>query len=670
MLSIRKQDVPEYLHASPLLENAFQEGENDADLTIEIPCDCLKPDTSVHSENDLLFLLRTVRFWLVPEHIESSHEVFYFAMGNAEVLPNLLPEFGQDFPFLTKLNDTVQPCFEYAMMGNAAKFGLIHFVKYLRGKGYSWDTGIPHEKFTAVAAKYGQCDCLRYALDNGCIMQGVECAWAARAGHVDCLKLACEHGCRAKLELLLVIIEHGHLACAKYLVEVAVASTLAPSTTFCDTAAKFGQLEVLTYLYGRSFPSGISSMNCAAANDHVRCLQFLHESGCALATETLYVAVRCDSLACVTYLHTQGCPWDTNSLQLTTPYGGINPRSGLAMAYPIHTDPHKMISCLIYAAEHGCPITPGTFMLAISYDSMDFLKYLCDRAAPWSPLVPMAAASDGRVQCLEFLLDRGCPCDARAYVNAVWGPHLAVVKCLQARGIEWDETVTRAAVVANQLDTLQYLLQHGCPATAELCVTAAETNMVDCLKCLHENGVPWTETVLEAACGHKNFGCYKYALEHGCPYSSFTSIDAVSTGIAEYLRCLHNQGVTFTQEVVLAAVQQRHLSCLQFALDQGPVECDARVCATAAALPYSHYLECLHEHGIVWDVSTCLAAIRANSFVCLKYAVENGCPMDASLPAEAALHGRHLVVAYLYERGCPMAAVSTTVAALQCHSTL
>ena len=47
-----------------------------------------------------------------------------------------------------------------------------------------------------------------------------------------------------------------------------------------------------------------------------------------------------------------------------------------------------------------------------------------------------------------------------------------------------------------------------------------------------------------------------------------------------------------------------------------------------------------------------MSASEKNQFECLKYAHENGCPLDKSVVYNAVKHGNYYVVKYCIENGC------------------
>jgi len=91
-------------------------------------------------------------------------------------------------------------------------------------------------------------------------------------------------------------------------------------------------------------------------------------------------------------------------------------------------------------------------------------------------------------------------------------------------------------------------------------------------------------------------------------------------------------------------------------------------CSMAAYYGQLACLEFFHQHGLPWNVLTCVAAILGGNVECLKYAVENGCAIDKPYPIQAAASLDKLtILKYLYEHGCPWSIKACTYSARKGH---
>ena len=140
--------------------------------------------------------------------------------------------------------------------------------------------------------------------------------------------------------------------------------------SFCNSAVKHGNLEVLQYLRAVRtdfFPKGcpMDSTTCtmAAMCGHLHVLQYAHKHGCRLDDLTFSMAAQSGHLHIVQYLHQNGCPWEK--------YTCTN------------------------AAWNG---------------HLQILKYAHERGCPWhEKMICNEAARRGHFQTAQYAHERGCP---------------------------------------------------------------------------------------------------------------------------------------------------------------------------------------------------------------------------------------------------------------------
>lgn len=660
MISIRKTDVPEYLHSSPHFENAFQ-GDN-GELIIDIPADCMKLSSVVQTESDLCALLQTVRFWLLPEFVEDSADFYAYVINNKEALVRILPDYHEDFSILAKLIDAQNLRGKYTAMGRAAQCGLLGLMKYLRSIGMSWDSGVPL-CVTSLAAKHGYLNCLKYAVDNGCDLKREACNLAAKHGHVSCLKYVHEQGVPVHLNDCKETIRNGHIECVKYMVD-SKALNFSSALIIHEIAARQGNSDMLAYLLlNVGPPTIVDAANAAAAFDHLDCLKLLFDAGCPVSEITLYVAVHCGAVKCTQFLHESGIPWAVLTLQIPNNIFAFKARGKNFNDDAIPNDLH--LECLLYAAEHGCPLSPETYNLAIVHGFLTLVEYLHSRGVPFGAELVRLAALERKLECLQYLLVHGAPSGADAYIMAVHMDSLECIECLHAYTVPWDIQVTRTAVLQGRVEILRFLLQHGCPCCEDLSVAAVASSKAGCLQYLHEFGCTLGEEVVGAACEAGALECLQYALENGCPYPADACSTAASGGFLSCLQCLHEHGAPLTEEVLQATLlsfEAKNIACLTYIVSQKLTELGPIAAVAVAAFKSNKHLQCIHELGVPMSTEVALTAIRSNSLECLKYALENGCPLEASLSAEAARNGNRGMLRLLHKAGCPWDSRTTTAA--------
>ena len=99
--------------------------------------------------------------------------------------------------------------------------------------------------------------------------------------------------------------------------------------------------------------------------------------------------------------------------------------------------------------------------------------------------------------------------------------------------------------------------------------------------------------------------------------------------------------------------ERGYLKCLKYARENG-CPLDVVTCASAAKEGHLDCLKYAHENGCPWDKSTCTSAASGGYIYCLKYAHENGCLWDETTCNEAANKGHLECLKYVHENGCAM----------------
>ena len=154
------------------------------------------------------------------------------------------------------------------------------------------------------AARHGDLDCLKYAHENGYILDTFTCKFAAMNGHLECLKYAHENGFPWNKQT-------------------------------CEYAAMHGHLECLKYAHENGCPWDRMTCNNAAYMGRIECLKYAHENGCPWNEFTCLYAAMQGRLECLKYAHENGCPWDKWTY--------------------INASYYRKSDCLQYAIEKGCP---------------------------------------------------------------------------------------------------------------------------------------------------------------------------------------------------------------------------------------------------------------------------------------------------------------------------
>ncbi len=126
-----ESDIPNFLCCSPYLYELVA-NEPFPEAGIEIPTGCAKADLSVNSSEDLIELLNTLRFWLVPEVAEKASSMIAFVLeqGNTAAMDEISEEYSRDIPFL-KMLFLIAKAHPQESLTLAASLGASTIVLYL-----------------------------------------------------------------------------------------------------------------------------------------------------------------------------------------------------------------------------------------------------------------------------------------------------------------------------------------------------------------------------------------------------------------------------------------------------------------------------------------------------------------------------------------------------------
>ena len=153
----------------------------------------------------------------------------------------------------------------------------LELLKWIREeKKCAWD-----EETSAVAARQGNLEMVKYCVANRCPIDAFSCRNAARNGHLECLKYLHEE---AKTpwdwKTASRAAENGHLHILEYLVEREYDKF---DKSACSLAAEYGHLECLKYLHEEvKAPWDCEAVRMAREFNHSECLQYLLDNDCPL----------------------------------------------------------------------------------------------------------------------------------------------------------------------------------------------------------------------------------------------------------------------------------------------------------------------------------------------------------------------------------------------------
>ena len=377
---ISKEDVPFYLQAGAF----YKALSSDDTEKMSIPSDALKHTLKVTSIEDLVHLLKSLRFWAVEEPVI---EVFEYVLAHtSNDIYNVITEFEVNFPYLYFLRSVKLRVEDHSngwtVMDIALREGFFDVVKMLHRRG---------DTFSAKSVDH-----------------------AVWGGNVDCLKFVIhEGGMKATDTAFLTAYTHGRLSCLQYLHDHRT-GPLDPYA--CIGAANTNQLESLKFLFAQGYPLNSGNYDTAAEKGYLGCVQFLHEKGAPWGVHVSASAACGGQLEVLHYLHAHNCPWDDRAMRLAV-HGGY-------------------LSCVKFLHEKGCPWDTSICDAAASRGQLQCLAYLHQQGCPWDEHTCNEAVRYNHLDCLLYAHSNGCPWGTDAYESALRNKNDRIMQYLHSHTIE------------------------------------------------------------------------------------------------------------------------------------------------------------------------------------------------------------------------------------------
>ena len=216
-----------------------------------------------------------------------------------------------------------------------------------------------------------------------------------------------------------------------------------------------------------------------------------------------------------------------------------------------------------------------------------------------------------------------------------------------------------------------------------ICVNASESNKIECLKYLYENNFTFTNEVFSIALLNGNLESAKFAYENGCKIKMSDMNWTLEGGNIECVKFLLEKDLKFDQrsleicagkkdkkllEFVIAnyktsdqkgdttciyAALKGSIECLKFAHENGYPLDDSHICNLSAKIGSLDCLRYAHENGCKLQLQTLFNSVEESKMECLKYCHENGCEFPKSAIQIAVKKNKINFVKYLHENGCP-----------------
>ena len=313
--------------------------------------------------------------------------------------------------------------------------------------------------------------------------------------------------------------------------------------------------------------------------------------------------------------------------------------------------------------ERGIPLQPAHRLpaseVAAKNGKLEVLKYLHEMNIPWDPRVAAAAASnaDPNFECLKFCVANGCAMDDRwSMWRVIRKGDLQLIQMVHEAGeAPWyrnDIEAIYSHARSNRFNILKYCVDNGLELDERACKLAVEYNDLKGLQYLREKGAPW-DASLPTLCAprHRDIGLLKFCLSNGCPVNGADACaEASEWGGLEHLKYLRNEGCQWDQRTTQYASR---VDILRYAVENGCPVNGPEACAAAVRQGSIEKLIYLRKSGYNWDARTSFEAAAKSYLDFLKYCIESGCPVDETSCANAAKCNKLRNLKYLKANNAP-----------------
>lgn len=291
---------------------------------------------------------------------------------------------------------------------------------------------VPRKERMVVAYLLGNLEIIRFLYQQEGLEMVEQCASiCAQHGYADCLQFYLSRIGFLPEGLERFAIEHGHLDCFKIVLSAGVPLT----SSAAGWAIQFGNVTCLNYCLENGITPDSNFCTLAASEGSTACLKYLHEvAGCALTNEVCTIAVRAGHF-----------------------------------------------ECLVYAMEHGCPVSSQELAFAALDGKLAFLRYMHEHGVAFdNDFVTVSAVCNNHADCLQYVLEHGCPVDPRCILLASFLGHLRCLEILHQHGCPWSLEISVVATKNDQAECLKYAVEHGCPVVPQMLSFARNEGSVRC----------------------------------------------------------------------------------------------------------------------------------------------------------------------------------------------
>lgn len=410
-------------------------------------------------------------------------------------------------------------------ISQAARFGHLKMIQYLRIIGSEWDDAI--------------------------------CEIVAQNGYLEVLKWCFEQGCplpnRNTTSLIELAADRRHFHVVQWLHSQGFPLT---AEVFAS-AASTGLLSLLQWLYDLKCPWDSRACLYAAKNAHFTCLQWLRLNNCPWDERTCALAAGEGYFGMLQWCFENGCPWDSETCVNIIIFHG-------------HT--HPMYA---WCRERGCPLDAYVFARVAMHQPLEIIEWLYAQNCPWDRDTFDGAAFICDLPLMKWLRLRNCPwgatvCMAVIEGDGTPGEKLAALEWCHENGCPWDEDVCGAAASENLLEILAYCFEHGCEWSELTCINAARVGNLEILKFCWHHKCPWNEEIFNIAIQNIDWPMIRWLSLEGCPWDSkdciVTAINHGDISLCQFL--LNLAGYSMNAILFGHVVHSGHIHLVKWCITQ------------------------------------------------------------------------------------------------------
>lgn len=236
-------------------------------------------------------------------------------------------------------------------------------------------------------------------------------------------------------------VQRGHFEVLKWSQKVGVLCPL--HTVVFSKAAAFGNIDIMNYLWKISCPYDEHLCSKAARNGHLHILKWARSQNPPIQWDeyTFINAVKYGDEEILNWLYLEKCPWNESTCEAAAKAGNLHLLKwlrNLKCQWDERTcsgaSSSGNIKILKWARSQNppCPWSTETCRLAAKYGYIEILRWsrMCEDPCPWDALVASSAAANGRIEVVKWLLSGAeprCPFDQYLWKSALIGRHVDIL---------------------------------------------------------------------------------------------------------------------------------------------------------------------------------------------------------------------------------------------------